>query len=155
MNFGIPIRCVKCAPEYILSTQTRVRKAEYQITKSTGTWRAIFVCLVCGDAFKRQEEELQTRPVRVQMRDPELDPDTTRVLCISFECGEQNCGLPIIIHALADSELTTNVILQRIDDLGFAKECERSHPKTKLTAQSNPTRVPAQIVLQISNESSH
>ena len=148
MKSEILIYCKNCETAYSLPPRIRAKRAAYQLKTPKDIWTATFLCLDCGAHFQYKEEEIRPRPIQSRKPDQGQRRSTTRILCISFQCGAQGCGLPIAVHALTDSDLTINKMLQAAFRRKFAKTCEEGHAKTKLNAQSELTRVLGVLLLQ-------
>jgi len=73
-----------------------------------------------------------------QKQAPEQRRAATTLLYIGFQCDHKGCGLPIVVHIVADAHEGTDE-RKRLTSMALhwkpAKSCVRSHPATSLTEQ--------------------
>jgi hypothetical protein len=148
---GIHVECKgkTCGTVWWLPPRTHVKIWPYRSDSPTAIPIVSFVCSLCGALSHYTVEELLA--AIPQKRDQLQDFDATILLCILFQCGHKDCGLPIAIHIAADKIEGVDErkrLVDYVDSRRVSTPCSRGHSPTLLNSRDGVTPTFGDLVWQ-------
>src|SRR6266704_3222323 len=119
-------RCRNCEQVWFLPPEIHIKTTPHHLNSPTETPQITFWCRACGILSDYSPSEL---PPVIPPKQESLKKrlDATILVCMLFQCGEENCEFPIAIHIVDDAgagrdELQKAFLLRRL-----AKSCPVAH----------------------------